>query len=562
MAQIYPQWITDEERRANPGRRAEYLVYDSLKEQLGDQWLVLYGTSIKWVHEFGISDRECEFIVAHPDLGVVAIEVKGGSIEHKDNRWYTTPLSELQKVEPLRRQEEIKNPYTQATNAAKAYRRKIDDYIYTQRLQAWDFEIATAVCFPDIEISTGEYLSPEALPELTLDCRDLPRLKERLYEILKLYGKRSDTIPPGEYGIKILKDVLARDWHIDSFIAYQLQTAEERRKQLTEEQFELLYNLQDISKLMVAGCAGSGKTMIAAKKAQMLARLGKRVLLTCFNENLAAWLNTSDFAHQNIRIAHFHGFCREEIDAAKEVDLPSLADSGLDADTYYGERMPEALELAALERETGFDAVIVDEGQDFKPAWLQVLYNLLADQDQDVFYIFYDDNQRIYNQGRIPFQFPRYRLTRNMRNTNPVFEYVRRYYHSPDAIKPSGIDGPEPWLIPDYEDEYLALQEVLEHLESQRIPLQNIAILTPREREKSRWGRKPAQPGRYNLVWNLHPLKWQVACCTIHSFKGLERPVIILTELEHLYPRLAEELLYVATSRAKDYLVVLGKLPV
>ena len=40
MAQIYPQWIPESERKANPGRRAEYLVYDLLSQQLGDKWLV------------------------------------------------------------------------------------------------------------------------------------------------------------------------------------------------------------------------------------------------------------------------------------------------------------------------------------------------------------------------------------------------------------------------------------------------------------------------------------------------------------------------------------------
>ena len=100
-------------------------------------------------------------------------------------------------------------------------------------------------------------------------------------------------------------------------MAYQLQTAEERRKQLTEEQFALLYDLQDNLKMLVPGCAGSGKTMIAAKKAQLLAQQGLRVLLTCYNENLASWLKSSDFAHENIRIVHFHGLCREEINTGQ-----------------------------------------------------------------------------------------------------------------------------------------------------------------------------------------------------------------------------------------------------
>ncbi|MCB0191468.1 MAG: NERD domain-containing protein [Anaerolineae bacterium] len=95
MARMYPQWISKSERENNPGRRAEYLVYDRLAEQLGDDWLVLYSQAIKWTHDHGVSDREADFIVAHPKLGVVMVEVKGGSIERKGGQWYSTPLGQL-----------------------------------------------------------------------------------------------------------------------------------------------------------------------------------------------------------------------------------------------------------------------------------------------------------------------------------------------------------------------------------------------------------------------------------------------------------------------------------
>lgn len=52
----------------------------------------------------------------------------------------------------------------------------------------------------------------------------------------------------------------------------------------------------------------------------------------------------------------------------------------------------------------------------------------------------------------------------------------------------------------------------------------------------------------------------QVACCSIYSFKGLEKNVVILTELDYLYHEIMDELLYVGISRARNYLVILGKL--
>ncbi|RMG93537.1 MAG: hypothetical protein D6706_15115, partial [Chloroflexi bacterium] len=564
MAQMYPQWITEDERKANPGRRAEYLVYDELARQLGDKWLVLYGSAIKWSHRYGVSDRETEFIIAHPDLGVLALEVKGGSITREGNVWYTTPLRELTKPGLSQIRHKIKNPYTQVTDAAEAYRRKINNYIVTLQLPSWSFKIGTAVCFPDIEIPDDFYLGADALPECTLDRTDLGNLKEKLYKILKLYqGKLGE--PPGKRGIDILKEVLARSWHINSFLTYQLQSAEDRRKELTEEQFRLLDNLSGNSKMLIAGCAGSGKTMIAAEKARRLAEQGERVLLTCFNENLASWLSQSDFVRPSMKVLHFHGLCYEFASYSKEVSLPKWSEQlGADRENYFKVKMPEALELAAIDIGLTFDSIIVDEGQDFEASWLTALYNLLTDQEEGNFYIFYDDNQKIYTSAKIPFKWPSFHLTRNMRNTNPIFEWVRRYYHRPNDIFSSGISGPEPWFVSldNYSDEYEAVQNILDQMVGQGIPLSNIVILTPRAREQSVFsGQRRNSSDKFAFTWKPNPVANQVRCCTIQSFKGLESPVIFLTELAHVYPNKAMELMYVATSRARDYLVVLGKMP-
>ena len=115
----------------------------------------------------------------------------------------------------------------------------------------------------------------------------------------------------------------------------------------------------------------------------------------------------------------------------------------------------------------------------------------------------------------------------------------------------------------DIEDEYDALDNVITRLLNERIPLENIVILTPSvSKDSSCWNLRQTQHERYQLVWDLNPSHGQITCNTIHSFKGLERPVIILTELKKLTPQAANEMLYIATSRAKDHLISLGNLPI
>jgi superfamily I DNA/RNA helicase len=63
-----------------------------------------------------------------------------------------------------------------------------------------------------------------------------------------------------------------------------------------------------------------------------------------------------------------------------------------------------------------------------------------------------------------------------------------------------------------------------------------------------------------------HPLSWTsscpsgaIACATIHSFKGLESPVVILTEMVEPDINRLRQLSYVGCSRAKSHLVVVGR---
>lgn len=561
MAQIYPQYLT-ETQRSVPKKRAEILVYDELSRQLSDDWLVLYSSSIKYKHEYGVSTREADFLIAHPRIGILVLEVKGGSIKKEGNSWFTTPLSDLNLPKELQRKNEI-TPYTQVTDTVKKYERKIKNYIRANNLPKWDFKIGEAVCFPDIEIPPNWYLGSEALSDITIDRIKLLNIKNEIYKIINFYkGDNKLGQIPDVLGIELLIQILAHSWEIPSFLSYQLESAESKRKHLTEEQFRLLYQLKGIKQLMVNGCAGSGKTMIAFKKAHILASEGKKVLFTCFNENLAQWLATNYETPSNLYISNFHQLCYDIASSSSEVTLSKwTTNSGISENEYFNKILPEALELAAMDIELFFDAIIIDEGQDFHPAWLNTLQSLLSNKEERIFYFFYDDNQKIYNTNKIELKLIPYALTKNMRNTNQVFKYVSKYYYQPDKILPSGINGPEPLEIKvsSVEDEWGALQNIISELKEQKIKLSDIMVLTPRSKTNSIMGdQNKSLNGSYGFVWGSIPLgENQVRCSTIHNFKGLESSVVILAEQNFINQNTLNEMSYVGSSRARDYLIVI-----
>ena len=64
--------------------RAEQLVYHLLKDQLGDGFTVIH--SLPWLSAAaremaGVKavTGEIDFLIVHPNLGVLAVEVKGGA---------------------------------------------------------------------------------------------------------------------------------------------------------------------------------------------------------------------------------------------------------------------------------------------------------------------------------------------------------------------------------------------------------------------------------------------------------------------------------------------------
>jgi hypothetical protein len=112
------------------------------------------------------------------------------------------------------------------------------------------------------------------------------------------------------------------------------------------------------------------------------------------------------------------------------------------------------------------------------------------------------------------------------------------------------------------DDEGLArlLAVVLANLvEEEHVPLEDIVVLTPSGTAKSRLRSRGTVDG-YRLSDSVEP--GTVLATSVHAFKGLERPVVILAELGDKHQEDLQQYLYVGASRARNHLVVLATEPV
>lgn len=521
----------------------EVIVYDALEAALPRAVTVLH--HVQWVQKVSgrlSPDGETDFVIVHPRRGALILEVKGGEIRYvaEMGKWFSRSRNG--------RINEIKDPFYQARSACHSLLR------FVKMLPSWPGDwgpIGYAVCFPD-----GEFVSaplPQTPREIIIDGPQLDpaRLGGRIEAIFDFLADRRFEVSQG--GAERLIKALAHDLEIRLPLSMQLQEADREIIRLSETQFRALDYLSGARRVAVAGPAGSGKTLIAAEKARRLAFEGKRVLFLCYNSALAAFLRElpalSEAKTAPIDVMTYHELCGT---------LASEAGVRLSAkpeDPAVFEELPVALEAAADLLGPRYDAIIVDEAQDFAEEWWLPLLTLLEDPDQGILYIFFDDNQAIYRRPRgMPDGLLEVPLNENWRNTREIHESVMEYYRGP-SVRSLGPGGPAVERVEVKEGTLSKeLGRTLHRIIVEGgVAASDVVVLTPRSVRKSQLA---GQTGQFRLSESPSGPR-DVLLSSIHRYKGLDAQVVVVCEVQGEPEEEQRELMYVACSRARGLLVLL-----
>ena len=555
------------------GERAERIVFERLRAALPDEYRLF--PTVRWIsRDRGhLRDGEADLVVAHPEHGFLAIEVKAGELRRDADGWWAGG----------RRLE--RSPFEQAADSRFALVRKL------QELPGWQAGLKPisghAVALPDVDLhSAGSrlgLLGADVEPDLILDQ---PRLLEgatadaraAIDRAFALWAGAADTRAPGEAGIRLLEELLTEPVELRSFLRNEIAEGEREVVRLTAGQVGLLGTLRHQRRAEIVGGAGTGKTMLAAEKARRLAREGFRTLLVCFNSPLARMLveETAETARATgfLDVCTFHQLCE---DLAGDADtLPTKPEPV--PGSWFSHALPRALDAAIDEIGPRYHAIVVDEGQDFDADWLVSLEALLFEPKEDVLYVFHDPAQAIYRDDEVAgLGLARFELDQNCRNTQPIHEIVARFADGELAAPALRQDGRAPELVAAETDAEVleALRTLLHRLrapDGEGVPPWEIAVLVGRSLEDSAVWRQRRFGNE--VLWNGqvddagHPLGLAAAdvppqpsdvvlCDSIRRFKGLERPVVVLVELRPEDPRL-ERLLYIGASRARQHLVIVA----
>lgn len=533
-----------EQIRSDVKSFAERRLYEAFRAQLSDEWTVFH--HVPWqVRDLkgGARDGEADFVIAHPDHGILVLEVKGGNIRYDGTtaQWYSN-------------EHKIKDPFEQAREGKYSLLRLLQEQPYWA--SHW-VSMGYAVAFPDVLI-TQERLRPDVTREIVMDVNQSRDVLKWLKSVFLYWGgKDGRKGAPGPTGLRELENLLNPSITLKPLLSTAIEEEAQELLRLTQQQFILLDFLGRHRRAAVSGCAGSGKTLLAVEKARRLSQQGFQVLLTCFNRNLAEFLRASISDYPSITVHSFHGLC---VELTRQAGLSAKREQTMKESDYYDNVLPACLVEAADKLNWHVDALIVDEGQDFRENWWVSLQYLLNDPDHGIFYIFFDENQNLYRPDhRIPLETAPFSLIENCRNTQSIHNFVRQFYPGAHSITARGPVGRS---IEVYR--YATSEELKRHLRrqlhyliiEQRVPAEDIVVLTPRARDRSVLWRFGGM-GAVRLVDHPTSASGEVYCTTIHQYKGLESPVVILTELEPEHASDLQKLLYIGASRACNHLMLI-----
>ena len=513
--------------RNDPRRGAETRVFDALATQLSPRWSVYY--SRPWLGETPTGaeiDGECDFVVAHPDFGVLCIEVKGGGISYDatTDQWHSKDRHGLR--------HKIKNPVEQAKGSKHELLKK------AKAERGWPkafIRFRHGVIFPDIE-TVPQHLGPDKPRELFATRAELSALADWVQR--RLTGGTEEAM--GAPGMRVLEHLLARPFQLHAPLAFFGADDDQAIHELTPQQFHILSAFQDLPRVAVAGGAGTGKTVLACEDARRQAAEGRRILMTCGSAKLAEHLRSS-LSDTTVEVETFPELARRLGEAAgllaAEATLPR-------------EGMPELVfDSLAARPDLAFDAVVVDEAQDFPPSTWVAIDALAARSDRSTLHAYFDSNQRLY--GELRTQFESYtllpiRLTRNLRNTQHIHEATQRFYNGP-ALTADGPVGAEVCWISCDEDRIVAtaVDEVRRLLNVERVSPVDLTVLCVRSGLAQSIAKGLQEKTDAGLTIS-----------TIVDFKGLERRFVVLLATRDLSD--VPELAYVALSRARVHLCVIG----
>lgn len=608
MAYMIPENIP---RKATAGERT---LFGTLKDHLPDDYIVYY--------EPDINGRRPDFVIIGPDLGLVVLEVKDYTV----NTLYELYPDEWRIYSSAGTLETVKNPYKQArenafhvVNLLKKDKNLVQlggqfhghlkfpygfGAVFTRlkqthvvkhqlhRLIPMNFMLTRDEIDPEDEAFSEEHLIEKILGMFTVFHRKVNILSDEDIQAIRYH-----LFPE----VRISAEFKAPAYYQD-----QLLLSMHNIKAMDLHQESLAKQIGDKHRL-IRGVAGSGKTLILASRAKMLLKEnpGWKILVLCYAIPLSRSLrmiidhmidepeDLFDFVSGEVKSQLHERRAQIEVYTFHEWLLKTLKIKDTDIPLIIGKLEQKEAILPT------YDAILIDEGQDFEPEWLRLLTHVLNPDTQSLLLV-EDRAQNIFKRKTslaqhvgLDFRGRSKILNINYRNTAQIAQFAWNFYRSnsnlKDKVREGSVEGVE--IIPPQatkrkgpepiikrcqslnEEMEFMIRRIKELVEGNKVSFSDIAILY---RVKKNYNTSYIDIIKKQLAHSKIPFYWvtenaaskreynqtdnSVKISTIDSAKGLDFRAVFIVNIENLPFRREENeerevsLFYIGMTRALEWL--------
>lgn len=390
---------------------SEKSVVEALIDFTDNNWIVM--PSVRIDEQSAV---EIDVVVAHPAFGVGIVEVKGYTPEIRGTAWF--------------------DPYKSGSGGPPAQltrnRYALRDLLRRSCGATPHLEVDGAIAFPSAKGFKNGVEPADLDADRIIWSHDLEYIEQCLTRAMPRGRAGVAMFPDGVF--KQLVDIIRPDVQFDDDPAAYAAWAQKQIERRSRDHVRAIERLDLNKRVYVHGGAGSGKSRLAVAWAMrsQTAR-DERTLLVCFNEPLGHELAR--------RLDHFDGLTvgpyfpvALNLEGMPPLTIPEDRRSEPD---FWNNEVNGHLHLNWPSITERFDTIIVDEAQDFSPAWLAQLEALLDPDGPRRMLMVGDSEQELHQRGFLP---PRTddgwtlcELVVNTRNSFDIARLLRGRLKGPEA---------------------------------------------------------------------------------------------------------------------------------
>lgn len=525
MAIMYPKNIAH-----YAPTESEQIVYYELKQQLPQSFEVFYSVSWTLTKNGKREKSEADFVVVSPNYGFLCLEVKGGNgIRVEDNEWMI--LDSTHGERKINR-----SPYEQAE--ASMY--------FFKNAYANEYSIdyqgiyGAGVIFPFCVINNAEKLSNR--PEVcTIDSLGMNDIYNRIKKLFKFWGGCS-------YGFRVYEknhhntfvEIIRKRIAIEAAAGALVKHKERQLDVINRVQDGYIYFLSNIRQFYVRGGAGTGKTWIAMKMAEIEFENGAdKVMFLCASPHLATMVRR--------RISN-------KIDV---FDLATFIGKISNNPNRYLAPKYEGIVASLKEDIDKYDAIFIDEAQDFSEELAFLAKSMLKNEYKSRLGVFYDDVQVVRDDSfgdAFMISVPPFLLRENIRNTANIYRWAMDNTDLGTDVIANPVEGP--WPVSENINNTKHLVHRLENLFKRFLIDESLQcssmVILVEDADKFIQSFNGAI-AKWKIVKEYSSGIDEIKVSSVVDFKGLEADMIVYIHGKNT----TDNLDYIAYTRAKYYLIEL-----